>query len=74
MYFEDLSMRSSINWASGCASAHQNGEFRLPEKTEPMNAVCFARFACKLAGSLVNGININVHSIITLLCLCLNYV
>ena len=40
MYFEDLSMRSSINWASGCASAHQNGGFRLSEKIEPINAVC----------------------------------
>ena len=66
MYFEDLSMRRSIN----CASAHQNGEFRSSEKIEPISAVCV--LLVSRANLMVNGIKINVHSI-TLLCLCLNY-
>ena len=68
MYFEDLSMHSGIN----CASVHQNGGFRSSEKIKPTNALCFAGFACKLAASLLNGININVH-FIKHLWLCLNY-
>ena len=36
MYFEDLSMRRSIN----CASACQIGGFRSSEKIEPISAVC----------------------------------
>ena len=53
MYFEDLSMRSGIKMAG---FARQR---RLSDKC----SLCFAGFTCKLAASLVNGININVHSI-----------
>ena len=61
MYFEDLSMRGSIN----CASAHQNGGFRSSEKTEPKSAVCvFMISRTNLFAFLVKGIKINVHSII----------
>ena len=69
MYFEDLSMRRSINGVS----AHQNGGFCSSEKIEPITAVCVLLVSrTNLLFSLVNGIKINVH-FITLLCLCLNY-
>ena len=67
MYFEDLSMRRSINWASKWRVS------LIREDWADKCSLCFAGFAYKLAVSLVNGIKINVHSI-TLLCLCLNHV
>ena len=89
MYFEDLTMRSSINWASGsilvprafsstrpwgrgcvrmCVSASKWRVSLVREDWADKCSLCFAGLACKLAGSLVNGININVPSI-TLSCL-----
>ena len=71
MYFEDLSMRRTIN----CASEHQL-KWRVSLLREDGADKCclgFPGLAYKLAASLVNGIKINLHSII-ILCLCLNYV
>ena len=55
MYFEDLSMRKSIN----CALVHQNGGFCPSGRTEAeICSLSFPFFVYKLAATLVNSVKI----------------
>lgn len=46
-----------------CVSASKWRVLLVREDWADKCTLCFAVFACKLAASLVNGMNINVHSI-----------